>query len=243
MNHIKAIILAAGEGKRMKSDLPKVLHKVCGETMVDTVIDETKAAGAKEICVIVGYKADMVKASIGGGVTYAYQEKQLGTGHAVMQAVDFIGDNGNIIVLCGDTPLITAKSLKAMLNFHDNNKNSATVLTAILEDSTGYGRIIRDAAGEFVKIVEHKDATEDEKLVKEINTGMYVFEATALKKALANLKNNNAQQEYYLTDTLEIIRSVGLKVGGIALEDSNEALGVNSPEQLLEAETVMLERN
>jgi bifunctional UDP-N-acetylglucosamine pyrophosphorylase/glucosamine-1-phosphate N-acetyltransferase len=242
MDQLKAIILAAGEGKRMKSDLPKVLHKVCGKTMVDTVIDQTRKAGAEDICVIVGYKADTVKASIGDKVVYAVQEKQLGTGHAVMQAVDFIGEQGDVVILCGDTPLITAKSLKHLIEFHKTQCNSATVLTAILEDSTGYGHIIRDNDGDFVKIVEYKDANDEEKLVKEINTGMYVFAASALKQALSQLKNNNAQGEYYLTDTLEIILKAGMKVDGIALEDFNEALGVNSPDQLLEAEKVMQKR-
>jgi bifunctional UDP-N-acetylglucosamine pyrophosphorylase/glucosamine-1-phosphate N-acetyltransferase len=242
MDKLKAIILAAGEGKRMKSDLPKVLHKVCGKTMVDTVIDETRKAGAQDICVIVGYKADMVKASIGNQVEYALQEKQLGTGHAVIQAIDFIGQEGDVVILCGDTPLITAQSLIGLIEFHKKQCNSATVLTAILEDSTGYGHIIRDHDGKFIKIVEYKDANDDEKRVKEINTGMYVFEASALKEALAHLNNNNAQQEYYLTDTLEIILEAGLKVDGIALKDFNEALGVNSPDQLLEAEAVMQKR-
>ena len=243
MNKLKAVILAAGEGKRMKSKLPKVLHKVQGKTMVDWVIDTARDSGADDICVVIGHGGEQVKEALKDrNVKFAVQREQLGTGHAVMQAGDFIEDNADIIVFYGDTPLITAETIKKMLDYHRKEDNSITIISAIVDNPAGYGHIIRDENGLFVKNVEHKDATDEEKLVKEINTGIYCFKGTALKKGLSLLKNDNAQKEYYLPDTLEIILSDGGKVNAMVVDDADEFAGVNSRVQLAEAEAVMRNR-
>ena len=241
MNNLKSLILAAGKGTRMKSDLPKVVHKCNGEPMVHYVIEASKEAGAEAVCVIVGYKADEVKAAIREDVSYVMQTEQLGTGHAVKCAKDFIGEEGNVIILCGDTPLITGDTLERLVDMHNDGGYGVTVLSAVLDDATGYGRIIRDGNGEFKKIVEQKDATEEEKAVKEINSGMYVFDCKALSDALCKLTNNNAAGEYYLTDTIEFIKDAGYKVAAYALKgsDVNQIRGVNTLEQLKEAEQIM----
>ncbi len=240
MNKLKVIILAAGEGKRMKSKLPKVLHKVQGRTMVDHVIDAAERAGAGDICVVVGHGAQEVKEALKDrNVKFALQEKQLGTGHAVMQAGDFIEEGADILVLYGDTPLITAETIGKLLDFHEKEGNSISIISAMVDDPAGYGHIIRNEKGEFLKNVEHKDASDEEKLVKEINTGIYCFTGEALKKGLSLLKNDNAQGEYYLPDTLEIILKEGGRVNAMIAEDAGEFAGVNSRMQLAEAEGYM----
>ena len=236
----KAVILAAGQGTRMKSKVPKVLHKVLDKPMVDYVIDESIKAGASDICVIVGHQSAMVKAMIGDRVKFGLQAEQLGTGHAVMQAGEFL-KGGNIAVLCGDTPLITADTLKKLNDLHENEGNSVTVVSMILDEPTGYGRVIRKN-DVFDKIVEQKDASEEEKACKEVNTGVYIFDSEQLLKAFDSLSNNNAQGEYYLTDTLEIIKNNGGKVGIMVAEDPDEFLGVNSKLQLAEATQIMKKR-
>ncbi len=243
MDKFKAVILAAGKGTRMESDLPKVLHKVCDQTMVHYVIEAAKDAGATDVIVIVGYQGLLVKREILDVVDFAEQREQLGTGHAVMCAKDKIGTEGDVVVLCGDTPLITAETIKKLREKHKHESNGVTVLSAIVDDPTGYGRIIRDAEGNFLKITEHKDCTEDELKVNEINSGMYVFNSEALSFSLDNLKNDNSQGEYYLTDTIQIIKSAGLKVNAMPVEDVNEILGVNTKKQLAEAEEIMKGRN
>lgn len=240
MNKLKVIILAAGEGKRMKSKLPKVLHKVQGRTMVDHVIDAAERAGAGDICVVVGHGAQEVKEALKDrNVKFALQEKQLGTGHAVMQAGDFIEEGADILVLYGDTPLITPETIGKLLDFHEKEGNSISIISAMVDDPAGYGHIIRNEKGEFLKNVEHKDASNEEKLVKEINTGIYCFTGEALKKGLSLIKNDNAQGEYYLPDTLEIILKEGGRVNAMIAEDAGEFAGVNSRMQLAEAESYM----
>ena len=238
----KALILAAGQGTRMKSNQSKVLHKVFDKALVEYPILAAGYVGAKEICMIVGHKAEEVQKTLGDSVSYALQKEQLGTGHAVMQALDFIGDDGEILILYGDTPLITGETLQKMLTFHRENKNAATVLSAIIDDPTGYGRIVRNEKGQFIKIVEQKDATPTEKEIQEINGGMYVFEAGLLKYALSKLTNNNVQKEYYLTDTLEILLSSGHKVDAVPADHKDDILGVNSRVQLAEVTELMKER-
>lgn len=238
-----SVILAAGMGTRMKSKMPKVIHRVCGKPLTKWVIDESYKAGAKNVLAIVGHKADMVKETIGDVCEYALQTEQKGTGHAVMQAETFISKNaGSVVILNGDTPLITADTINKAIEYHTNAGNSATVITAILDDATGYGRIVRDNNGSVLKIVEHKDATEDEKKINEINSGMYVFNSVSLLKALKELTPNNAQGEYYLTDTLEILLNAGEKVGAYAIDDNDEIRGINDRVQLNEAETIMQKR-
>ena len=243
MNKLKVIILAAGEGKRMKSKLPKVLHKVQGKTMVEHVIDTAEGCGAEDICVVVGHGAVQVKEALRDRkVSFALQEKQLGTGHAVMQAGDFIDEDSDILVLYGDTPLITPATIEKLLDFHRSENNSISIISALIDDPTGYGHIIRDKNGSFLKNVEHKDATEEERLVKEVNSGIYCFKGSALKKGLSLLKNDNAQGEYYLPDTLEIILKDGGRVNAMTVADAGEFAGVNSRVQLAEAEAVMRKR-
>ena len=238
-----SVILAAGMGTRMKSAMPKVLHKVCGKALCRWVIDASKEAGADKVVTIIGHKADMVRPQIESETEIAVQAEQKGTGHAVMQAADFIKETeGSVVILNGDTPLITAETIEAAIKFHDESGNQATVITAILDDATGYGRIVRNSEGNVVKIVEHKDATEEERKIKEINSGMYVFDAESLVYALGKLQPNNAQGEYYLTDTLEILLSAGKKIGAYAIEDNDEIRGINNRIQLNEAETIMRER-
>ncbi len=239
--NLKVIILAAGQGTRMKSKVPKVLHKVLDKTMADCVIDTCLEAGAEDICVIVGHQSMMVKKMIGDRVKYAFQKEQLGTGHAVMQAGDFIGEDGNVLILCGDTPLIRPETIKQIISFHTENDNSATGVSFIAENPTGYGRIIREQ-GKFVKIVEQKDATPKEQAVNEVNSGVYIFKAASLKSALEGLKNNNASGEYYLTDTLEVIKSKGEKTEVMKAEDETEFLGVNSKLDLYKATKVLMNR-
>ncbi|MCD8391461.1 MAG: bifunctional UDP-N-acetylglucosamine diphosphorylase/glucosamine-1-phosphate N-acetyltransferase GlmU [Firmicutes bacterium] len=238
-----SVILAAGMGTRMKSAMPKVIHKVCGRELVKWVIEASKAAGADKVLTVVGHKADDVKAAVGDVCEYALQAEQKGTGHAVMQAADFIKSaGGNIVILNGDTPLITADTVKAAVDYHNECGNAATVITAVLDDAAGYGRIVRGADGGVLKIVEHKDASEEERRINEINSGMYVFNADDLLSALYNLTPNNAQGEYYLTDTLEILLNGGKKVGAYTIADNDEIRGINDRVQLWEAEKIMQRR-
>ena len=237
------LILAAGMGTRMKSSRPKVLHTVCGKPLTMWVIDASKAAGADGVCAVVGHCADMVKETLGDACVYALQAEQKGTGHAVMQAMDFIKNaKGEIVILNGDTPLVTAKAIKDAVEYHTSSGNKATVITAVLPDATGYGRIVRGADGGVKKIVEQKDASDEEKKINEVNSGMYVFDSESLAYALTKLTPNNAQGEYYLTDTLEILLAAGEKVGGYAIADNDEIRGINDRVQLYEAEKIMQRR-
>ncbi|MBR1738620.1 MAG: bifunctional UDP-N-acetylglucosamine diphosphorylase/glucosamine-1-phosphate N-acetyltransferase GlmU [Firmicutes bacterium] len=242
MEKLKVIILAAGQGTRMKSKIPKVLHKVLDKTMIDYVIDAAEKAGCDDICAIIGHQSAMVKAVLAGRVKTALQKEQLGTGHAVMQAGDFIKDGGNIVILCGDTPLITAETINKLNETHCSENNDVTVISAIAEDATGYGRIVKDNGGRFIKIVEHKDCNSEELKIKEYNTGVYIFKSAALNNALSKLTNNNSQGEYYLTDALEIIKNDGGKVGVMTAENESEFIGVNSKLQLSQAAKTIRKR-
>ena len=238
-----SVILAAGMGTRMKSKMPKVLHKVCGKPLSKWVIDASEAAGADKVCAVVGHKAETVKEVLGDVCEFALQAEQKGTGHAVMQAIDVIKNSkGEVVILNGDTPLITAETINKAIEYHKNNGNQATVITAILDDATGYGRIVRDNDGSVLKIVEQKDASKEEKKINEVNSGMYVFDAQPLVYALDKITPNNAQGEYYLTDTLEILLSAGKKIGGYAISDNDEIRGINDRVQLNEAEKIMQKR-
>lgn len=240
MSQLKAVILAAGKGTRMKSDLPKVVHTIDGKCLVDYAIEAAKGAGADEICLVVGYKSDVVKESIQNkDVKFVMQEEQLGTGHAVKCAKEFMGEEGQTMILFGDTPLITAKTLKSLADYHKEKGNTVTVLSAMIEDPTGYGRIIRDSEGNFVKSVEHKDANEEELASHEVNSGMYIFDTKELKDALEKITPNNAQGEYYLPDTLTIIKEKGLRVDAYALDNPEDITGVNDQEQLKAATEII----
>lgn len=243
MENLKAIILAAGEGTRMKSKKPKVLHEIMNKSMVEYVIDTAKDSGAEAVCVVVGHLAEQVQAAIQReDVSFALQTERKGTGHAVKMAGDFIEDDKDMLILYGDTPLITGETLKGVIAEHRAKENAVTVVSAMVDDPTGYGRIIRDEAGNFVKSVEHKDASEAERAVKEINTGIYVFRGADLKNALGRLNNNNAQGEYYLPDCLEILLGDGKNVGAYTAVDESEFFGVNSRVQLAEAATILKRR-
>lgn len=244
MENFTSIILAAGMGTRMKSETPKVLHKVCGKPLCQWVIDASKKAGADKIVTIIGHKADMVRGALEDQCDFAVQEQQLGTGHAVMQASEFIKDASGscVVILNGDTPLITAETIQEAIKCHELEGNKATVITACLDDATGYGRIVRDISGNVKKIVEHKDATREEREIKEINSGMYIFDSAALVYALRHLSPNNAQGEYYLTDTLEILLDIDKRVGAYLINNNDEIRGINDRVQLSEAEAIMRKR-
>ncbi len=243
MKPFKTIILAAGEGSRMKSKKPKVLHKIFNQPMIHHVIAAAKQCGCEKICVVVGHQAEQVKEAIlQNDITFALQKQQLGTGHAVMQAMDFLEEDKNLLILYGDTPLITAESLNELISFHESQNNDVSIVSAIVEDPTGYGHIIRDGQGNFVKNVEHKDASQAEKAIKEINTGIYYFKGSALKKALAQLTNDNAQGEYYLPDTLSILLQSGYRVNALVTNDPSAYFGVNSPVQLAQATAILQKR-
>ena len=237
-----AIILAAGQGTRMKSKLPKVLHKVLGKPMVQWVIDCLTAAGVTDKITVLGHGAEQVATVVGEQTSIVYQTEQLGTGHAVMQGVKALGaENDCVIVICGDTPLLQANTIKSLLAKHNAEKNMVTVLTAQASDPTGYGRIVRNGA-QIEAIVEQKDATEEEKTITEINTGTYCFNQQFLLQYLPTLTTNNAQKEYYLTDLIKIANQNQFPVGGYQLDDFSESLGVNNRVQLAQAEQVLRQR-
>ncbi len=240
MAGLLTVVLAAGKGTRMKSALPKVLHRVGGKPMLQHVLDAAAAAGSKKKIVVVGFGGEKVKEAIGSQAVFVEQSEQLGTGHAVMQAREEIeAFGGTVMVLCGDTPLLSGALLRDLYEKHASSGAQATVLTAVLPDATGYGRIVRAADGTVQKIVEQKDASEKERQIREVNSGIYCFEAKPLLEALGQLGCDNAQSEYYLTDVLEILNKKGEKVGAVAAEDYEATLGINSRVQLAKAEAIL----
>lgn len=243
MSNRYAIILAAGQGTRMKSKLYKVLHPVCGKPMVQHVVDQISKLNIDDVVTVIGHGADKVKAQLGEQSQYTLQEKQLGTAHAVMQAKEMLaGKQGVTVVVCGDTPLIQTETIEALFKQHLESRAKATILTAWTMEPTGYGRIIRDEQGHVERIVEHKDATEEERKVKEINTGTYCFDNQALFHALEKVSNNNVQGEYYLPDVIEIMKKQGDTVTAYQTADFEETLGVNDRVALSEAERIMRKR-
>ena len=236
--NIASLILAAGKGTRMKSKLPKVLHKVGGKAMVERVLETVQSIGTNRDVVIVGFGGDAVQNYLGERAEFVRQEEQNGTGHAVKMAQPVLGDyDGTILLLCGDTPLVTKESLEALLEEHKNSGAAATILTAHMPNPTGYGRIIRNEAGSVVRIVEQKDGKPEELAVQEVNTGMYAFDSKKLWPCLDQLSDDNAQGELYITDVVGILVNGGDKVSAYMTKDFEESLGVNSRLQLAEAET------
>lgn len=237
------VVLAAGKGTRMKSKLYKVLHKVCGKTMVEHVVDAAQGVNPAEIVTIVGTGAGDVEKVLADKSKFAFQEKQLGTGDAVMTAREELGDkDGATLVVTGDTPLFTTDTFNELFKYHAEKGNAATVLTAEAPNPFGYGRIIRDDQGNVLRIVEQKDGKPEELKVKEINTGVFCFDNKKLFEALKHVNNDNAQGEYYLTDVLEILRNSGERVGAYKMPDFSESLGVNDRIALAQATKTMQRR-
>ncbi|MBE1556184.1 bifunctional UDP-N-acetylglucosamine diphosphorylase/glucosamine-1-phosphate N-acetyltransferase GlmU [Sporosarcina limicola] len=243
MTNTYAVVLAAGQGTRMKSDLYKVLHPVCGIPMVEHVINHIRGLGANRIVTIVGHGAETVEETLGGKSEYVLQQQQLGTAHAVQQAESLIGDlGGTTIVVCGDTPLIRSETMAALIAHHNGTGAKATILTAIADDPTGYGRIIRGENNQVLRNVEQKDATTEEQKVTEINTGTYCFDNRTLFETLKKVGNDNAQGEYYLPDVVGILQAKGALVTAYVTDDLSETMGVNDRVVLSEVERVMRRR-
>lgn len=245
-----AVILAAGGGTRMKSELPKPLHEVCGRPMVLHVISSLSAVEASSIVVVVGHGADQVVECVRGETpwpdrtTFAMQHDQRGTGDAASVGLSRLtdaDDDDTILVMPGDTPLLTATTIASLVGTHTSAPNAATLLTTTMDDPTGYGRVVRSADGGVVRIVEHRDATADELAITEVNTGIYAFAAGPLRAALDRIEPNNSQSEYYLTDVIDRLVTEGRAVGAM-IADPRETAGVNDREQLAAAEEEMRRR-
>jgi len=238
------IIMAAGKGTRMLSELPKVLHLANGRPLIDYVLETAQSLDPERIVLVVGHQAEMVvNATSRFKAAVAHQEPQLGTGHAVMQTEAQLHDfDGEVLILSGDAPLVNRGTLRKLIAFHRSTYAVATVLTAELADPTGYGRVIREKESDSVlKIVEQKDASEEERTTKEINSGVYVFNARVLFEALGQINTNNAQKEYYLTDVFAVCFRKGARVCAFKTDNANEILGINTPSQLLDAERLLLQ--
>jgi len=238
-----AVVLAAGQGTRMKSKLYKVLHSVAGRPMVQHVIDQVQDVGLDRIVTIVGFGADKVKEQLGNTSKFAVQKEQLGTGHAVLAAEELLKDkDGTTIIVCGDTPLITGETYQALMDHHESVGASATILTTRTENPTGYGRVVRNEKKDVERIVEHKDASEEERSIHEINTGTYCFDNQLLFQALQHISNDNVQGEYYLPDVIEILQNSGEKISAYVTPDFEETQGVNDRVALAQAEKIMKRR-
>ncbi|EFL00475.1 MULTISPECIES: bifunctional UDP-N-acetylglucosamine diphosphorylase/glucosamine-1-phosphate N-acetyltransferase GlmU [Streptomyces] len=241
------VVLAAGEGTRMKSATPKVLHRLAGRTLVGHVLQAASELEPKEVVVVVGHGREQVTAHLAesdAAVRTAVQEEQRGTGHAVRTALAELGGTveGTVVVLCGDTPLLTGATLDALCRTHSGDGNAVTVLTAEMPDASGYGRIVRDGSGAVTAIVEHKDANPEELAIREINSGVFAFDGRLLAEALGQVRTDNAQGEEYLTDVLGILRGAGHRVGAALAGDHREIAGINNRVQLAQAGRVLNER-
>jgi len=238
-----AVIMAAGKSKRMKSALPKAAHLICGKPMTRHVVDACLAAGVREIVIVVGHEAQKVASALGNDVSYARQTEQLGTGHACLQALPCIsGGATDVLVLPGDTPLVTADALRRLIEAHLAEGNAATLLTAVLDDASHYGRVVRDATGAVVKVQEAKDADEEILAIREINTSIYCFGREPLADKLGRLGADNAQGEYYLTDVIEMLSGSAERVGALVAQNPADTLGINNRVELAEAASIMRAR-
>ena len=243
---VAAVILAAGEGTRMKSDLAKVLHEINGRPMIEHVLNALSEVSPVQIVVVVGHQAEAVKERLSGGdigfegLRFALQSERLGTGHAVMQVKPVLeGFEGTIMVLTGDTPLLEKSTLAGFLRFHRESGASATVMSAEVEDAAGYGRILRDDNDDLLGIVEHKDATDEQRRIGEYNSGMFCFESDILFSTLEKVDTTNVQGEYYLTDIMGILRKDGRRVAVFRIDNADEVMGINDRDQLAMAERMM----
>lgn len=243
MERTYAVVLAAGKGTRMKSDLPKVLHPVCGKPMVEHITDLLRDLQMNEIVTVVGHKSEMVQEQLGESVTYAHQSEQLGTAHAVQMSADQLAhQEGTTVIITGDTPLITSNTVQNLIDHHRETNAAATILTMLPEDPTGYGRIVRNKNGNVERIVEQKDATPEEQSIGEVNTGIFCFDNKLLFQSLNQVGTNNNQSEYYLPDVIEILKEQGYTISATSTEDVAEGLGVNDRIQLAKAEEIMQQR-
>lgn len=236
MDNLYALILAAGEGKRMHSSLPKVLHPLCGRPMISYILDSA-AKLTDRVLVVVGHGASIVKNALGDKWHYVLQEEQLGTGHAVMQALDHLPREGTLLVLCGDTPLLESGYLSELLE--EQQKHAATIATVVLPDPEGYGRIMRSHDRTVNAIIEEKDASDEVRTIREINSGTYCFDLKLLRQYLPLLTADNRQQEYYLTDVIAMMHDNGHKVGAFIIDDYRVGLGINNRVQLAEVAAMM----
>ncbi len=238
------LILAAGKGTRMKSDLVKVLHPVAGRPMLDYVLNLAEQMGSSRIALIIGHQAELVESRYGSrGLTFVYQREQLGTGHAVLQAAEAFEDyRGTILILCGDVPLLQVSTVRDLMDRHRSSGAALTVLTTLLENPFGYGRVVKDAGGSVLGIVEHRDATEEQRKVREINTGIYCAENPFLFEAVREIGNDNAQKEYYFTDIFAIARRKGVRTASVIAPDPGEVMGINSPDDLARATQIVQDR-
>lgn len=243
---MRAVVLAAGKGKRLHSEefeLPKAMREACGKPLLEYVLDSLSFIDKDGIVIVVGYMKEAIMERF-GEYTFAFQDKQLGTGHAAMCAKDALaGYDGPVLVCYGDMPLMTKDTYMSAIEKHINDKNDCTVITGIAEKPLAYGRIIRDEKGDFLKVVEDKDCTPEQKAITELNIGVYVFDSVKLFNVLGELKNNNAQNEYYLTDAPAIMMEKGFKIGTFTITDSRQMYGVNTLEDLEFCENLLKERN
>lgn len=239
-----AVIMAAGKSTRMKSALPKAAHLICGKPITRHVVDACLGAGVGSAVVVVGFEAEKVKAALGEDVSYAYQTEQLGTGHACQQALPRMSDDvTDILVLPGDTPLITPEAIRRLVQAHISEANAATLLTAVLEDGSQYGRVVRDAdAGTVLRIVEARDADPETLAIREINTSIYCFDKALLTEKLALIRSDNAQGELYLTDVVGLLNESGKRVGAVVADDPADTLGINNRAEMAEVASVMRQR-
>ena len=236
-----ALILAAGKGKRMKSDLPKVLHRLGGKYVVDHVIESARKAGIDRQIMVIGHEAELVrKAMADRNVLFTLQAKQLGTGHAVMMAREHLeGFSGDLVVLCGDMPLVKSETINKLINERRRLDAAAVVLTVVLDAPGKYGRIVRDENGLLKAIIEYRDADNKTRKIKEVNTGTYCFDWPKLEKILNKISDDNDQKEYYLTDSISILAGQGETVGALTASDSNEGFGINSVDELAMVERLI----
>ena len=238
------LIMAAGKGTRMKSQKAKVLHPICGRPMIQYSVETAQALGSNRVIVIVGHQAEAVKDVLKGcEVEFAEQREQFGTGHAVLQAQPLLEDfNGTLLVLAGDTPMIQVASLRNLCDAHVRYRAAVTILTAIMDDPSGLGRIVRDEGGQVIRIVEEKDATEEERVIREVNSSIYCFDTPLMFDALMRITPDNKQGELYLTDTIAILLATGGWVAGSIAENADDTTGINTVKDLEQADRIMQSR-
>ena len=242
---LKAVVLAAGKGTRLQTEgceLPKVMREACSRPLLSYVLEAISFIGREDTILVVGYEKETIMAAF-GGYLFAVQAEQLGTGHAVRSAEPLLrGFDGSVLVCYGDMPLLTRATYETLVQTHKEQRNDCTILTSKSDEALPYGRIVRDGSGQFVRIVEDRDCTEEERAIRELNTGLYVFDAGKLLPALSQLRSNNAQGEYYLTDVPAILRDGGARIGICMLPLGDEIIGVNTLEQLHQTEDILRRR-